>query len=152
MASRSTSGVRVAPVSEFFGETFDLPERFNMRLFTRFGTLAQKGMDSSDIESVAMIDRLIDQSVRPEDVARFDEVCDRERPDFEELMEFVMGVVAEVTERPTKRPSDSSDGPTSTKDSSSDVSSLPVIARLEQSGRPDLALMVTKAQDSRVSA
>jgi hypothetical protein len=138
-------------VAEFFGETFELPDRFNMRLFTRFGTLAKKGVDSEDIEGVAMIDSLIDQCLRPEDVERFDEVCGRERPDFDELMEFVMGVVAEVTERPTKRPSDSSDGPTPTKLSSLDDSSSRVIRRLEEQGRPSIALMVQQ-RESSVSA
>jgi hypothetical protein len=132
-------------VAEFFGETFETPDRFNMRLFTRFGSLAKRGVDSEDIEGVAMIDALIDQCLRPEDVDRFDELCNRERPDFEELMGFVMEVVAEVTNRPTKRPSDSSDGPTPTTVSSTGDSSSRVIARLEQQERPDLALLVSKA-------
>jgi hypothetical protein len=139
-------------VAEFFGETFELPDRFNMRLFTRFGTLAKKGVDSEDIEGVAMIDQLINQCLRPEDVDRFDEVCDRERPDFDELMEFVMGVVAEVTERPTKRPSDSSDGPTPTKPSSPADSSLRVIHRLEEEGRPSIALMVQQREQQKASS
>lgn len=137
-------------MAEFFGEVFETPERFNMRLLTRFATLAKRGVDSDDIEGVAAIDSLIDQCLRPEDVERFDEVCDRERPDFDELMAFIMGVVAEVSQRPTKRPSDSSDGPTLTKDSSRDDSSLRVIRRLEAEGRPSIALMVQQA--SAVSA
>lgn len=132
-------------MAEFFGETFETPDRFNMRLFTRFGSLAKRGVDSEDIEGVAMIDALIDQCLRAEDVDRFDEVCDRERPDFEELMAFVMEVVAEVTNRPTKRPSVSSDGPTLTTDSLQGDSSSRVIARFEAQERPDLALLVSKA-------
>jgi len=138
-------------VAEFFGEVFEAPERFNMRLLSRFGALAKRGVDSEDVEAVAMIDRLIDQAIRPEDVDRFDEVCDRERPNFDELMEFVMGVVGEVTDRPTQRPSDSSDGPTLTKPSSPADSSLRVIHRLEEEGRPSIALMV-RQQASAVSA
>lgn len=123
-----------------------------MRLFTRFGAMAQRGVDSADMEAVALVDRLIDQCLRPEDAERFETVCDRERPDFDELMQFVVDAIGEVTERPTVRPSESSDGPTTMQGSSPADSSSPVIARLEQAGRPDLALMVTKAQDSRVSA
>ena len=132
-------------MAEFFGEVFETPERFNMRLFTRFGTLAKRGVDSDDMEGMAAVDKLIDQCLRPEDVERFDAVCDRERPDFQELMAFVAQVVEAIANRPTQRPSDSSDGPTPTTTSSTDDSSSRVIARFEQQRRPDLALLVSKA-------
>lgn len=145
MASPSTCGAPGPTVAEFFGETFEAPERFNMRLFTRFGTLAKRGVDSDDMEGMAAVDALIDQSLRPEDVERFDAICDRERPSFEELMGFVGSVVGEITDRPTKRLSDSSDGPPPTTDSSTGDSSSRVIARFEEQQRPDLALLVSKA-------
>lgn len=137
---------------EFFGETFTVPERFNHRLLTRFAKLARKGVDSDDSEGMAAIDDLIDQCVMPYDMERFDAVCDRERPSFEELMEFMHDVLEAISARPTGQPSDSSDGLQTTSPNSADGSPSAVVARLEQQGRPDLALMVTRAQESRVSA
>lgn len=137
---------------EFFGERFTPPERFNMRRLTRFATLATKGVDSEDLTGMAAIDGLIDQCLRPEDVDRFDEVCDRERPTFDELMAFVKDVMEAVTDRPTSLPSGSSDGQQSTNGNSVDDSSSQVITDLLERGRPSLALMVEQAQGSKASA
>jgi hypothetical protein len=138
-------------VAEFFGETFDAPERFNVRLLTRLGTLAQRGVDTDDMEGMAHIDRMVDQCVRAEDAQRFDDLCDREMPTFEELMGFCMEVIAEITERPTERPSDSSDGPATMSDTSAGDSSLRVIEREVEAGRPSRALMVMQASEARGS-
>jgi hypothetical protein len=62
--------------------------------------------------------------------------------DDTELMNIVKDVMEMLSKRPTERPSDSSDGPTSTPPSSEDDSSSRIIRRFEQEGRPDLALMV----------
>jgi hypothetical protein len=61
----------------------------------------------------------------------------------------VEAAFVQPTERPTSRPSDSSDGPKNTKAKSGAGSSSKVIRRLEKSGRPDLALMVTMADEVR---
>lgn len=139
-------------MAEFFGEHFDAPERFNMRAFTRFAALASKGVDDADMEAVAAIDALITQCVSPGDLPRFEATCDRERPSLDELIEFVGAVMSEVSERPTRRPSDSSDGSQPTSVTSVVDSSSRVIARLESEGRPSLALAVQQATGSRVSA
>jgi hypothetical protein len=138
-------------VAEFFGETFEAPERFNMRAFTRFAALAEQGIDDADMSAVAAVDRLITQSVKPEDLGRFDALCDKERPSVDELMEFIGTVISEVTDRPTERPSDSTDGPSTTATSSAADSSSAVIHRLEQEGRASVALMVMQQAESRGS-
>ncbi len=138
--------------AEFFGERFAVPQRINQRLIIRFGRLAAEGADTAATnpakanEAAILLDRMVEQMVRPEDKDRFEDVCDRERPTDEELMAFIADVMAAVSRRPTSRPSDSSAGPTSTPQNSADDSSSRVITRLEQQGRPDLALVVAQAQ------
>lgn len=137
---------------EFFGERFAVPARINQRLVIRFSRLAAEGADTSAgdsskaNEAAILLDRMVEQMVRPEDKDRFEDVCDRERPTDEELMEFIASVMKAVSGRPTSRPSDSSAGPTTTAPSSEPDSSSRVIARLEEQGRPDLALVVAQAQ------
>ncbi len=131
---------------EFFGERFAVPERINKRLMYKLARLADEGGDSAQGEGAKVWDRLLDQMVRPEDLDRFNEVCDRERVQDEELMEFVADVVAATSGRPTSRSSDSSAGPTPTPQNSAGDSSLRVIARLENQGRPDIAAVVAQAQ------
>jgi hypothetical protein len=140
---------------DFFGEQFAAPARMNSRLVIRFQRMAAEGADTADVdeakarEAAIMLDKMIEQSVRPEDRPRFEDVCDRELPSDEELMKFVADVLAAVAGRPTSRPSDSSDGPTNTRPNSGGDSSLAVVHRLEERGRPDLALMVTMSQEAR---
>jgi hypothetical protein len=64
-------------------------------------------------------------------------------------MPIVVAAFVQPTERPTGRPSASSGGPKNTKPKSAGGSSSKVIRRLEKSGRPDLALMVTMADEVR---
>lgn len=141
---------------EFFDERFAVPARMNQRLVIRFQRLAAEGADTEDLneakarEATIMLDRMIEQSVRPEDRQRFEDVCDREMPNDEELMGFVADVLAAAAGRPTSRPSDSSGGQTSTPpNSGGDSSAAAVVARLEAQGRPDLALIVDMAQTGR---
>lgn len=150
--SETTASSDSVEFVDFFGERFALPRRFNSRLLWRFMRAADDGIDSESAEGIVLMDKLLDAVVRPEDHKRFDQVCDRECPDDEQLIEFAMEAVQKIAARPTGRPSDSSDGPRTTSTSSAGDSSSPVIARLEERGRPDLALIVAQAQESRASA
>lgn len=144
---------------DFFGEQFQVPDRINQRLVIRFGRLAAEGADTADedpkkaAEAAILLDRMVEQMVRPEDKDRFEDACDRERVSDEELMRFIAQVMAAVSGRPTSLPSGSSDGQRTTPPSSEAASSsLRVVRRLEESGRPDLALMVEMAQEARSTA
>lgn len=134
---------------EFFGERFNIREKINSRRIGKFAQLAAKG-DMPEMQAMAAINDLVDACLRPEDVQRFDAVCDRHDPDFEQLAQFVADVIEVMTQRPTSRPSDSSAGPQTIEPSSTAVSSSPVINRLE--GRPDLQLIVVKAQEARAAS
>ena len=136
----------------FYGEQFAMPARFNWRLFTKLLRMADDDVDGGDIRALILIDRVIDGVVRPEDRARFEGICDRECPGFEELLEFAMVAIKALTGNPTTQPSDSSDGLPTTSTSSSPGSSAQVIDLFVEQGRPDLAEMVTLAQEARSTA
>ena len=118
----------------------------------RFAHVAREGVDSNDMEGLAALYDLLESVIADADWARFQKAAHRTRASGDELFDFVTSAFKALTGRPTREPSDSSDGPPITSSSSTDGSSSPVIARLEQQGRPDLALIVDQAERSRVSA
>lgn len=99
----------------------------------------------------AIVDALR-ELVHPDDFAAFWKAAKAHRQTIEDLTEVAMGLAAAAADRPTERPSDSSDGPqrtepSSTADSSSQDKRLSVARRLEEQGRPDLALVVLDAPE-----
>jgi hypothetical protein len=129
---------------EFLGEQFEIPERINKRLMVKFAALAAKGAKSDDGEGNVVMDRVLDQLVRPEDLDRFNDLCDRERPQDEELLEFIGKAFSVLAERPTSQPSDSSDGHVTTPLKSVPPPADPAMDAL--AGHPDMqvALMRTR--------
>ena len=144
---------------EFFGEQFAVPARMNARLRARFFRVAAEGGNTEDqmSEAAILLDKMIEQSVRPEDRKRFDDLCDREMPGDEELMGFVVKVISASAERPTGRPSDSSGGPTIIEQKSVSAQelsahpSLQLIRDLEAQGRADKAQFVKLAMQASAS-
>ncbi len=134
---------------EFGGESFAVADRIGHMALMRFAKAAQAGVDSSDMAGLAAMYDLLEQCIDPADWPRFEKAADRTRADGEELMRVVVEVMARVTDRPTSRPSASSDGPRVTEPRSEVDFSSPVMDRL--SGRPDLQLMVVQAQEHRAS-
>ncbi len=136
----------------FAGETFTISERIGLMPLMRFAKVAQGGADTNDLAGLAAMYDLLEQCFPSEEWQRFQNVADREHSDGDELMKVVSDVFEVLSARPTERPSVSSDGPSTVSVRSADGSSSPVIDRLVSQGRPDLALLVTRAQESRVSA
>lgn len=106
------------------------------------------------VQSLAAIMSALRELVHPDDFAAVWRAAKANRQTIEDLTELAMGLAAAVADRPTVRPSDSSDGPSSTEqsstgDSSSPVSHLSVARRFEEQGRPDLALLVRDTAQSR---
>jgi hypothetical protein len=134
---------------EFAGERFATADKIGLMPLMRFAKVAKAGTDSGDMEGLAALYDLLQQCVAPEDWARFEAAADRSRADGEELMKVMSDVMEVMAKRPTSRPSDSSAGPTITPPSSEGDSSSRVARRLEQEGRPDLALVVELAAESR---
>ena len=79
---------------------------------------------------------------------RFLDVATVARWDDEEIMGMVGAVMEALSQRPTGRPTAASGGPSSTPPSSGDASSLRAQRRLEESGRPDLAVAVLRHRQS----
>lgn len=136
----------------FAGESFRLADKIGLMPLMRFAHVSRRGVDSNDMEGLAAIYDLLKQCVADEDWDRFEDHATTTRADGDDLLEVVSQAVQAIAERPTQEPSDSSDGPTRTSGSSAGGSSSRVIARLEERGRPDLAVIVDQAQRSRNSA
>ena len=139
---------------EFFGESFHVAERVGLMPLMRFATAAQSGIDANEMEALAAMHGLLQQCIHPADLRRFERHASEAHADGDELMEFVAKVMAVVGARPTGRSSDSSDGPRVIEPSSTIVSSSPdtgparVIQMFNEQGRPDLALLVRRRQES----
>ena len=137
---------------EFAGERFAIRERVAVMALMRFANVAKAGTDSDDVEGLVAMYELLEHCIAPSDWLRFQEHALATAADDKELMGVVRRTIGVLSARPTSRPSDSSDGPTSTAPTSEDDDSLRVVRRLERDGRPDLALMVQMAQETRASA
>jgi hypothetical protein len=132
---------------EFFGERIRLAEPEDCEFAMLEFAEAMPGLDSGDVAAMGAIMRVLKAAVHDDDLPRFLDLARKNRAQVErDLMPVIVAVFDRDTDRPTSRPSDSSDGPARTEPSSVVDSSSRVIARLEQQGRPDLALVVAQAQ------
>ena len=141
----------------FGGEDFKVADSIGNMALMRFAHVAQK-KGTNEVEEWAALYDLCSAVIAAEDWDRFMDVAVREEADDKTLMLLVRKVLTGQTDRPTSRPSDSSDGPESTEQSSVPDSSSPaelhlrVIRRLEEEGRPDKALMVQMARETTSAA
>ena len=152
---------------DFHGESFHVAERVGMLPMMRFAAFTKRQMrqladghdltGEDEIASLAAAYDLLEQCLHPLDWERFADHATAVHADMDELMAFVGEVMSVVSARPTGRSSDSSAGPRTIEPSSTGDSSSPatgpdrVIARLNEKGRPDLALMVRRRQESLAS-
>ncbi len=133
---------------EFFGETFRLNPAgdYQMELL-EFADAATGGADSELLAGMAAVVRLLRAAVHGDDWSRFWASAKKNKAQVRtDLMPVVVAAFAQPIDRPTGLPSGSSDGQASTPQNSGGDSSSRVIARLEEQGRPDLALVVAQAQ------
>lgn len=137
---------------ELFGETFTVAEEVSDFALMEFADAASDGEALGRMHGLAALYRVLRELVDEKDFPRFRRAAIREKADVEALID-VIGVVMRAgraveqsTGRPTGRPSVSSDGPAATAANSTAGSFSPVIVRLEQQGRPDLAQIVGMAQ------
>jgi hypothetical protein len=135
---------------EFFEATVRVDPGFGELDFADLMAKART-VDTEGPSGMGLLVDIVRNMVHEGDFEQFWKIARRERQTVTDLMEIVYAVVEAVAERPTEQPSDSSAGLQSAGPSSTADSSSQVIRRLEQSGRPDLALMVTQAQEARVA-
>lgn len=98
-------------------------------------------------EAMGSVSKMLRSLVHPEDFDVFWKAARANRQTIEDLTTLAEALIESVADRPTVRPSGSSDGPLSTGASSPVVSSSPVVRDLEAKGRPDLALVVVQTQE-----
>lgn len=123
---------------------FRVADKIGLMPLMRFAKVAKSGVDSNEIEGLAAMYDLLRACIHPEDWARFEEHADRQAADNDQLLEVVGTVMRVVSERPTGRPSESSDGP-SANEPESTVSFL----RRASVGRPDLEAGLIEAAQHR---
>jgi hypothetical protein len=159
-----------AETVEFLGRRFRVADRVGLMPIMRFAKAAKAGTDSNDMDGISAMFDLLRQCIADEDWPAFEAHADATRADGEELMGVVVAAMSLVQARPTKPRSTSSGGPRTTNANSSDGSSSPeqvdpptpgpaaaggaqaVVERLQDRGRPDLALIVDQAQRWSASA
>lgn len=139
------------PEVPFGGDLFAVAEKIAAIPLMRFADAAVRGVDSDSVEGLATMYQLLRSCLAEHEWERFQEVATRTCAGHEDLWALIQEVLAGVSERPTERPSDSSDGPALTPVRSAEGSSSRAIGRLEGQGRPDLALQVLKTQEYQAS-
>lgn len=106
-------------------------------------------VDENDPKAMGAVKRFARGMVHEDDFAEFWRLAQRNHQSVEDITRVINTVLAAVAGRPTKQPSDSSDGRSVTGTSSKVGSFGQVIERLETSGRPDLALVHVQAAERR---
>lgn len=104
-----------APKLEFDldGVTFVGDGRISMLDLSEFARLATKGVDSGSAEGVAILADVYLSLLGDSTYQKFRVHCREHGTDGGVLVEILGGLIAEEADRPTSRPSDSSDGPPS---------------------------------------
>lgn len=135
---------------EFEGETFRAREKIPQMPMLRMAKMARAGGTTGQMGALAAMYDVLKAAIEPDDWQRFEDVADESGADAESLM-AVVGEAIRISsdDRPTKRSSASSGGPTSTATTSADASSARAQDTLEAGGRPDLALVHVQAQEAR---
>jgi hypothetical protein len=137
----------------FAGEEFGVADRIGLMPLMRFAHLADGGVDSEDMSALAAMYDLLEQCIDPVDWQRFQRAATKVRADGEALMGIVKQAIEVIGERPTGRPSDSSDGPTVTEPKSvtepGSSGKSAVVVQLESKGRADMAQIVAMAERAR---
>lgn len=120
-----------------------------VELFDIMGSVADLDENDPKAASTAVggIRSVADVLVHPDDVPEFWRLTREHRQTMEDIAELAMALLSALTDRPTSRPSASSDGPTIIEATSEDASRSPALRLLE--ARPDLAVAVLRAQEAR---
>lgn len=129
------------------GQRFRLASNPNEYIFQKFVSLGAKTTD--DPESLRVMFKFLRSCFTPEDWERFDSLCEETSTSGDDILGVIEQALEAWSGRPTRRPSGSSDGPQSTLANSTGDSSLRVMQRQIDKGRPDLALAVHLAQEDQ---
>lgn len=101
----------VRPEFELDGVEFVGEGSVSVLDLSEFARLATQGVDSDSPEGVAILADIYHSLLGEQEYQRFRRHCRKHDTDADVLLEIIGGMIAEAAERPTIRPSDSSDGP-----------------------------------------
>jgi hypothetical protein len=140
-------------------ETFTVSSRIGVVPLAEWIEAARSGLDTAVDDGIVAMKNLLADVVIDEDRERVLEVAKRLRMNGDDLMPVVRGVWRALGERPTKEPSDSADGsstttPSSREPSSSEEPSGPMpawwdsaVARRERAANPDFGKDMLTVQE-----
>lgn len=131
---------------EFFGETFALrhPDDYQWAM-CEFAEAATGGVDDNTLQALATVMAMLRACIAEDDWPRFRASYRRNKAQVKrDLMPVVVAAFTQqVPDRPTVRPSDSSDGPQPierpSESAPASLPSLSLVQRLERQGRADKA-------------
>jgi hypothetical protein len=149
----------VVATVELAGKRFPVREQgVSLLALMKFATIAKSGKTSDDMEGLAALYTLLRTCIADDAWEAFEDHANAVGADGEALMQVVTDAVTAAAARPTQPPSPSPGGPSTTGPSSAEGSSSPgssirqgdprVQQRLEDQGRPDLALVVKRARQA----
>jgi hypothetical protein len=128
---------------EWKGETFRIAEEVGVMSRIWFGKLASEGADSDELDGLAAISDMLEDSLADGEYERFRAHARKVKASTTDLLHLCRDTMEAIAERPTVRPSDSSDGPEPESETSSDTPLGRVLARIPAT-RPDLRLVVAQ--------
>jgi hypothetical protein len=136
---------------EWKGETFAIADEVGVMSRIWFGKLASEGTDSDELEGLAAISDMLEDSLAEGEYDRFRAHARKVKASTSDLLQLCRMTMEAIAERPTPRPSDSSDGPVGASETSSDDPVARVIARIPET-RPDLRLVVAQGAQARAAS
>ena len=130
----------------YFGETIRVNPELGELDYIEFLSVAG-GVGVEDVASLGLVKGFAQMCIAPDDFERFWALARKNRQKVDQVFKVLQAIVEATVDLPTAQPSDSSAGLTNTDTSSLAV--LPSQIQERLSGRPDLQLVVTKAQEAQ---
>lgn len=130
---------------DWFGQTVRLPPLTVSQLELVDMAEKMQATDENDPGALAVIKDLFRLVIHQDDFVKFWVSAIQHRQSVEDMMQVYSVLIEVATNRPTRRPSDSSDGPLATPTNSTPASSSPE----PQPGRPDLVLLMEGGEQTR---
>jgi hypothetical protein len=110
------------PTITLAGEQFPVADKVSLMALMRFAYVASRGVTTNDLDGLSALYEYLRSVVADDAWEAFQHHASVKRVDGDELFAVAQEAIKLTSERPTKRPSDSSDGPSATEPSSSDTS------------------------------
>lgn len=135
----------------WFGQEIRVHPEFGELVFTEWAVIYGELEADEGVKALTASKVLMTKLVHPDDFDDFWAQALKNRLNSADLAGLVQKVIEAQTDRPTRQSSDSSAGPVAIVENSKVVSFAPVIERLEDQGRADLALVHVQAAEYRAS-